>query len=905
MLIPQITFNEASVGSSPILPNVRNRIGIVGEFSRGQANTFQYVDGFTQFSKLYGSDNSTGSLGYQAAWDQGARNFAIIRVLGASRPAKGQIIFGGTASIDNNINFKISGIGNPASSLSSFFRNSISSNGNYLGAESGRYIFVAVSALVDGTLVTGSEGSLFEGVSTIGDTPIPYTNSTTAVQFKYKFIPFSVEREVDKAIALVTPTVLTDITTAPGVVLGEGTFILDTSVGILTNPVSQIIENGFNILFGAADETLIFDRVNQVFTLITEVWDYDIPVNINDTAVELTNSFSNILSGADPLGTINSQLDYIPTNTTVYTSTVDFSFDNDIIPGSEGNQYYYYFDLDIEDGTFHINCYYDSANNPNQLLTTDSDASLLQVGDTITVPSTSNFIITPNATITNISGTGTSLDPYVITTDDPALDTIGSVDILESNAEALIIDDVSNTNGISLSSYQSFDSFVDGQDGPRRASLRLYSYTGTPLIEFQAISQGQWGNNLRLDVDPQPGGGTRIIINDLQGSTFNPPITGETYTLQLNDQDSIDEFGEINAFKSSDLIRAFFIPKQLNQASFNTTLLNEQPLRLAPPVSTLLVTDVEDFSHVSHFGPDRLNNISFEGGFDGPILTEQDYVDAIQNFEGQQVNILIAPGIYTNSPNAQAQLTATAASGTEVDGLKIAILNARPGLKPSQAANEARAFNTSRAVMVAGWSTYGGQVSNSSFQLSPDALYAGHLASIGFQVSPAAKTSAGPIFNVVDVDTRPYTSQQSLQLYTDGKLEVLRPDVNLGGFFFLNGITTSSNSAWDRIVIRRTYDIIRQDLYQVLQPYQSEPHTKLLRRQVETSVNAYFQTLLRNSKIANALPAICNESNNPPINYTNGQLNVSIGFLPLYAADYINVTITRNTEGGLEVGDDI
>ena len=178
------------------------------------------------------------------------------------------------------------------------------------------------------------------------------------------------------------------------------------------------------------------------------------------------------------------------------------------------------------------------------------------------------------------------------------------------------------------------------------------------------------------------------------------------------------------------------------------------------------------------------------------------------------------------------------------------------------------------------------------------------LAGIAYHVSPAAKTSAGPVFNITNVDNRNYNSNQSLQLYTDGRLEVLRPDINLGGFFFLSGRTTSSNSAWDKIVIRRTYDVIRQDLYQSLQPYQSEPHTKLLRRQVETSVNAYFQTMLRNGRIANALPALCNDSNNPAENYINGNLNVSIGFLPLYSADYINVTITRNTEGGLQIGDD-
>jgi hypothetical protein len=874
MLIPQINFIESNVGSAPVLSNVRNRIGIIGQFSRGLANRFSYVDGFTTFSRLYGSDNSSGSLGYQAAWDQGARDFGIIRVLGKSKPAKGQIVFGGTATKENNIDFKISGLGKPTSSLLSFFRNEITANGNYLGTESGRYIFV---------------------VTNIGAAGI--------ITFKYKFISFSTERNPDRAIALLTPSVLTTITTAPGITPGEGVFTLDST---LTggNPGTVIpIENGFSIVFGDPGENLIFDKVNQVFTLLAEVWNYNIPVNINDSAVDVGNTFANVLSGADPLNKIDSQIDYLPTNTTVYTNTVDFYLDNDIIPGSEGNNYFYYFDLDTPDGTFKVKCYYNHTTNPGVLLSQDPDAANLQIGDTITVPSSSTFIIAPGSEISSITGLGTLASPYIITLTN-TVSTPSNVNITLTNAQNLFFDDDNVTGGISLSSYQTYDSFVNGEDGPRNASVNLYSYTGTRLIEFQSVSEGQWGNSLRLDIDPQPGGGWRCIVKDLNGATFNPPITDEYYTINLSDQDAIDNLGEIEAFKTSSVVRAFFIPKLLDPSGFNVSLLSETPSRLAPPINNTLITDEEDPSHVSHFGPNRLNNISFEGGYDGPTVTESDYVSAMEEFNGQLVHILIAPGIYTNSPLAQAQLVAIAKNGTEVDGLKIAILNARPGLKPGSAKSEAAAFNTSRAVMVSGWSTYGGQVSNSEFRLSPDALYAGMLAGISYPISPAAKTSAGPVFNVTNIDNKSFNSNQSLQLYTDAKLEVLRQDINLGGFYFLNGRTTSSSSAWDKIVIRRTYDVIRQDLYESLQPYQSEPHTKLLRRQVETSVNAYFQTLLRNSKIANALPAICNDSNNPPQNYINGNLNVSIGFLPLYAADYINVTISRNTDGGLQIGEE-
>jgi len=876
MLIPQINFIEASVGSSPVSANIRNRIGIVGQFSRGLANRFAFVDGFSQFSKLYGSDNTTGSLGFQAAWDQGARDFGIIRVLGRSKPAQGQIVFGGTAQIENNIDFRISGMGVPSADPKSFFRNEITVNGNYLGSESGRYVFITSAV----------------------------NNTTGITSFKYKFIPFSTERNPDKAIKLVTSTVLAGITTAPDVVPGQGLFTLDTNL-LGGNPLTVIaIEQGFNVVFGDSGEDLIFNKTNQVFTIRAEVWNYNIPVNVNDSAVQLANSFVNILSGADPLGSVDSQLDYVPANTSVYTSTVDFYLDNDLIPGSIGNKYFYNFDLDTPDGSFKIACFYLHSTNPGVLLSRDPDAANLVVGDTVLVPATSTFIIPSGSTVASISGAGTGLSPYIITLNN-TVSTPGNVDIGYGIRQNLIFDDTSVVGGLSLSSYQTYDSFQNGQDGPRRAITNLFSFTGTRLIEVQAVSEGQWGNNVRLDIDPQPGGGWRCIVKDLEGVSFNPPITDEFYSVDLTQQNAVDALGEIEVFKSSNLIRAFFIPKVLDPSGFDVSLLAEVPARLAPSLSVTLVSDEEDTAHVKYFGPSKLNNISLETGYDGPVLVEDDYVSAIENFNGQQVHILIAPGLDTNSPQAQAQLVTVAQAGTEIDGLKIAVLNTRPNLKPEAAKFEAINFNTSRAIMVTGWTTYGGQVTNSDFAVSPDAFYAGMLATIAYHISPAAKTSAGPVFNITNVDTRSYNSNQSLQLYTDARLEVLRSDINLGGFFFLNGRTTSSNTAWDKVVIRRTYDVIRQDLYQSLQPYQSEPHTKLLRRQVETSVNAYFQTMLRNGRIANALPALCNDSNNPAENYINGNLNVSIGFLPLYSADYINVTITRNTDGGLQLGDDI
>jgi len=862
MLIPQITFNEANVGVQPILPNVRNRIGIVGQFSRGPANVFAYVNGFTEFASIYGSDIATGSVGFQAAWDQGARNFGLVRVLGRSQPACGQIIAGGVATKENNIDFRITGVEEPFSELQSTFKMDIETNGTYTGQNSGRYVFIVTDDTVAATVI------------------------------KYKFYTNAEASSRLDAIALFTAAEQALVTTAAGVTPGEGVLTFDATptTGVAV-PHTEVIEDGFNVVFGDAGDDLYFS-LNQIFTVKVFSESYNIPVNIGDSAVEIANSFVNATQGVDPLGTVSNSVTYVTGSSSNYTANIDFCFDNDIIAGTEGNNYHYFVDLNEPDGFFNISGVTWDDSVPLDLVTQDPDAALLAATDVISFPAGSPLSGTAVTVATVVEA---PVGTWTITTTGGAI--TGPVGV---TAGLEIIVDDADVAGISLTGYQNYSAFTGGVQGPVNAFRDLYSTTGQKLIQLLAVSPGAWGNNLNFSITTLGNNRWRIDITDPQGQTFNPPIPNESFVIDLTVANATDAVGEIEEVKASNLIRAFFLPKSENPEGFDVNLLNLVPSRLAPAIAA--ITDTEDINHVGFFGPNRLQDVSFEGGLDGPPLTEADFVEAIKELEGTNTHIIYAPGIDTTSPLAQAQLVTTAENSSELEGLKIAILNAKRRLKPGAAVNETLAINSGRAVMVAGWSTYGGQPNLDRQSTSPDAFYAGKLATIGYWVSPAARTTAGNLSNIVEVDTEQYTSAQSLQLYMDARLEVLRPNNQFGGFFFLNGITTDSTAAFDKVYVRRTYDIVRTDLFQGLQPYQSEPHTRLLRRQIETSINAYFNTMARNGRIANALPAVCNDSNNPAENYINGNINVTVSFLPLYAADYINISIVRNIASGLTIG---
>ena len=813
MQIPRIKFNEVTNNRFPITQGIRNRLGILGKFSRGPANLFQYVNGFEEFAQVYGSNAELGSIGVQAAFDQGAIDFGLIRVLGNDKNASGKLIIGGTAASENQLLVTVTGVEDAEPSIDSNFSINITPNGSiYGGTEDGYYVFrvneVDPVYSYSATLVWA-----FYSESEV-------TSSAEAVN--------KLKEELDKWNAAgKTEVDGIDFPNHAAGTTGEkrGSIQIDTSVdGGNSKEISG--SNGIKLTFGNSSSSNVEFSVDQSFTVYVSHFETSIKVNKGDQSLEVAQKFENRLQGVFPFGEVSNALEYVDQNGAPYVSNLKFELDgsNPSLEGEKGNNYYYKIELQTPSST------------------TDPDI-------TISLPEA-------DALSPNIAG------------------------------------------------------FKGGVDGPKNSSITLYSGNSKRLIELVASSPGEWGNELKVTINYIDSVSFRINIEDAESDEYNPPIPNESFVINLTAAGAVDSLGEIEALKDSLLIRGYFLPAKYNPTGFNVADLTQLPRRIA--VENPNESNIKDPTHKLYVGPRALGGAAFdedtgiiplslEGGTDGPILTEEDYVQAAKLFEGQQVHYIFAPGTYTNLPKLQAQLISVAENSTEQDGLKVAIINAKPKLKPSAAFRETLSVNSERAVMVSGWATYAGQPSAPRYGLSPDALYAGRMTTLPFYISPAARTSSGPINNITELDNIKYTSLSSLQFYTDARIEVVFPEQSLGGFFFLSGVTTSSDPNWEKISVRRTYDVIRQDLFVGLQNYKSEPHTALLRKQLETSINAYMNNQLRNGRIANATPAVANNSNNPQENYITGELNVGVSFLPLYAADYINIDIKRNVNGGLQI----
>ncbi len=739
MLVPRVTFDESNVGLTPIREGIRNRIGIVGEFSRGPANEGTFILGYTDFANRYGSDIKKGSLAFQAAYDQGAEDFALVRVLGHAKSAKGSATFSNRALKANTLVFNLKFIGDVVAKNPKVLSSVITTSGKYTGTTSGRYHFKVMSVA--------------SGNATVKSVFIPLGASEDNIDY-----------------------------TAPSAI--SITVNLSADHG-----VAKSVANGISIYFGTAEQTApIVLAANDEWSVRVNSHALEIPINEDDLPNQVVSAFIEATVGIEPLGEVtrNSQDDGV-----VFELAPE-------VAGLIGNKYSYYFEF-----------------------------------------------------VDNVS---------------PGLSV--------------------TTKGASNAAFMQ-----GGTDGPRSAYRDFYTLSGTPLLRLIALSEGSWANQIRATIYPINSRQFRLTLEDLNAQNYNPVLEAESYILNFS---NVDNTGFISELNDSKFVRGIFLPRLA--AEYDASLRFSVPQRIAPPDTT--VTDVENPAHVNYYGPSFLTNVSLEGGYDGPAITEDDYIRGLQKLESLAVHIILCPGIHS-SPAIKAAMIAHAENASELEGLRVAVLNTKPGLSPNAARQETLGFTSKRAVMVAGWSTYAGQVNAPRYGLSPDAVYAGKLAVTPFYAGPNATRTAGPVQGITEVDTRNYSNRASLQAYTDARLEILALNSLSSGWVFTNGRTLSSDPAWDKVSIRRTYDLIRMDLYDMLQQYKSEPHTFLLRTQIVSAINAYMTEKSREGQIADFQPAVADSTNNTPDNYIKGELNISLSFLPIYAADYINVTLIRDTQTGL------
>lgn len=412
-------------------------------------------------------------------------------------------------------------------------------------------------------------------------------------------------------------------------------------------------------------------------------------------------------------------------------------------------------------------------------------------------------------------------------------------------------------------------SLSGGVDAPSTATINLVDTSGSPvnMIKIDAISPGTWANTITVAVTAGATSGKFNFVVTFPDPDF--PII-ETFS-DVDLTDIVDE-DKIKAFQGSAIVRA----------------------QMLDATKTL-----------------KVQNVTLTGGTNGPSVTAQDYINAINKLQDVFCTFIIAPGLKpagftgTDLVSINSALTAQAENIDsdigEIAGLRMAILSAPRGTTVADLPTvKATMPNSKHAVMLIGWGTYAKQAKLRRYGVSPDAMYAGHMVSTPIQVSAAARTSSPFIQAIIEVDTPIGVAAQNE--ITKNKLDAVILDVVTGGFHCLNGRTTSSDPAWYWSCIRRVYNKIRMDIFFGLQFIKSEPSDKRMDNVVQDTINGYLDTLLQLRVLNGYNPAVSNDSNNPPAVRAQGIRYVDFAIEPVYPNDFVMFRISRTLTGSVRLG---
>lgn len=441
---------------------------------------------------------------------------------------------------------------------------------------------------------------------------------------------------------------------------------------------------------------------------------------------------------------------------------------------------------------------------------------------------------------------------------------------------------------------------VDGLDGVVPATRYFYSRDGEQVLFVEAISPGNSGNNVRVNIQPIDASTFILEVREEDENQLTPAPT-ESYYLSNYAIDVTS--GIYPETLDSNLIRAYYVPALVTRipgagAEFDYNLA---PLRVAPADLQGLeegdITDVSFEAHPLHIGTQYLQNIPLQGGSEpeeyDAFIPEAAYIDAINRLEDQDCAFICAPGLiagdirYDSATNA---LVAQAQSSTPYNGLRIAVLSAPPQLTKSRAEILNQQYNSDRVVIVGGWSTLGTSVRQfGQNNTSPIGYYVGSLAVADTYISPAASSGIPPLNGVRRVDTN--SSLEALDAFTNNNIEMIFLDSITNTPKFLNGRTTDSSIERRWVAIRRQADHIIMNLNANLQWAKSAPNTPNLRQQVASAADALLSQELRRGAISGYNRTVVDGSN--PNRIAQGYLDVFIQWTPVFPADYISVDVVR------------
>lgn len=288
--------------------------------------------------------------------------------------------------------------------------------------------------------------------------------------------------------------------------------------------------------------------------------------------------------------------------------------------------------------------------------------------------------------------------------------------------------------------------------------------------------------------------------------------------------------------------------------------------------------------------PANISATLLTGGDDGTTTTDTDYIGTI-DANGNRSGLKVLDTVQCALVICAQQYSTTIRNGllthcanTEIEyGARMAVLNTATGVSPTQAVLETASMDSMRGILAYPWVEL---TDHSGELIAPDGVYAGRLSVLAAYQSPSNKQLYG-----INQMGR-FLAAAELKALTQARISPITLEPGRG-FRIRNGVTLSSDPAWNQINIRRQFDKLEMEIYNATQWVKSEPNTAKLREAIAAQIDNYLTLWKTEGEIYDFRPTICDDTNNTPESIQARKLNVHIRVRPIYAADFIDHRIQR------------
>ena len=449
-------------------------------------------------------------------------------------------------------------------------------------------------------------------------------------------------------------------------------------------------------------------------------------------------------------------------------------------------------------------------------------------------------------------------------------------------------------------------SFVTGgYSGPTYDEVDFFALDGTPILKVQAVSPGAQNLKVSLSILDTPSLDQNQYLLVTQGTYDNKPYTE---TIRLDTRNINSDNGLFTQSQTSAFVRVYFTPYlEYDQDVLTSEVLRKftakVPARTAPPLA-VKSNDFSGIYGVAEYGPTVLRDVALTGGTDYTIanttisakeIRKRAYLSAIGRLDVASVAFVGITGISYGDP-FYAEVFDEAIEQTKKadveNGLRQLFLQVPANMPAKRAVTLSDEINHPFVTLVNGNVVQSLANNGNRRQIGVLGYYMGTLATRPPFISPHA-TYGGTRINSIISSSVKATKQFKTDI-TLGRVDTVYFDNGLQTWKFLNGLTTSSNFSERYVSVSRIRIQIISDLYVNLQPYRSQPNTPEVRGQVESAVNAYMNTIMQRGWISQLGAIISDETNNSASDIARGIINVSIAYLPVLPADFINVELIEN-----------